>query len=358
MAGELLKRVRKIFELTSLDNIVEHDLERYVQFKNATEGTRIKKENVDLEEFLGFLDLEHFLWLKGGDTFSSEGNKSQLIIKQVLSRLLYNNTPQKENIPKVYKNFVKKLNPSDWILTFNYDTLLERTLEAEGIPFRLFPQRYSKVSPMFSTVDSSKDDEVIVIKLHGSVDWFDNSSYLEEVELSKKNYVPWEVRHPVFAASSGIDYKPIVDGLRPDDDPLKSVFRVSDPASILDADDWLHPPMILTPSSQKMLYMKALRAFWHGMQNGPGSYHLLAFIGYSLPAYDFYARQAFYFMAGNYQNTESKYFRNKRNLRILNFCENPSGLQKLRKQFQFLNWKKTEIWKKGFSEEAVKWLFS
>jgi hypothetical protein len=33
LAGELLKRVRKIFELTSLDNIVEHDLERYVQFK-------------------------------------------------------------------------------------------------------------------------------------------------------------------------------------------------------------------------------------------------------------------------------------------------------------------------------------
>ena len=149
---------------------------RYVEYLSACEGTDVTPDSVDYESFLGFLDTEHFLGLKGSDTWSEEGNESQLMVRRAIAEILHQRTPSKP--PELYRAFARKLNTSDWVYTFNYDTLLESALEAEGIPYRLFPHRHSEVGA-FNTVDSSRE-EVVVLKLHGSIDWCDRSSYVSK----------------------------------------------------------------------------------------------------------------------------------------------------------------------------------
>ena len=73
----------------------------------------------------------------------------------------------------------------DVIVTFNYDVVLERTLEYVGKPYRLYPERFKSIGPTFNVVDSDVE-EVTVLKLHGSLDWFSNrwfrktKNYLEK----------------------------------------------------------------------------------------------------------------------------------------------------------------------------------
>jgi len=76
-------------------------------------------------------------------------------------------TPAEGAVPDLYVQFARKLRPDDYVLTFNYDTLLERALEQAGVPYRLFPDRYEEVSEYTAPIDNSRS-EVVVLKMHGS----------------------------------------------------------------------------------------------------------------------------------------------------------------------------------------------
>ena len=45
-----------------------------------------------------------------------------------------------ERIPDVYRHFASRLTSHDTIITFNYDTLLEKALDAIGKPYSLAPE--------------------------------------------------------------------------------------------------------------------------------------------------------------------------------------------------------------------------
>ena len=95
-------------------------------------------------------------------------------------------------IPDLYLKFAKILKPDDYVLTFNYDTLLERALTTAGVPFRLFPERLRQnpYGGRSMLVDTSRE-EVIVLKLHGSIDWFDRTDYSRlEAERVKQGFGP------------------------------------------------------------------------------------------------------------------------------------------------------------------------
>jgi hypothetical protein len=171
---------------------------------------------------------------------------------------------------------------------------LEQALELEGIPYRLFPYRYSKVGPLSNAIDSSHPDELVLLKLHGSIDWFERSSYDESVGISKAMSEPYDVKHPIFGRDKIVESAPIAEGLRPSDDPLTKIYRVKNPELVYEQSWWQCTPLILAPSATKIFYSRPLRDFWWGIQRAGGLNLSLGFIGYSMPAYDSHARQAIY----------------------------------------------------------------
>jgi hypothetical protein len=64
------------------------DLNSYIQFKRECEGISLQPREVNFEEFLGYLDIEHFLGLRGKETFSSDGNETQIIVKTLIGQIL------------------------------------------------------------------------------------------------------------------------------------------------------------------------------------------------------------------------------------------------------------------------------
>lgn len=249
---------------------------------------------VDLEEFVGFLDIEHYLRLKGKDNWSAEGNQSQLMIRNAIARVLYDRTPTSPaDIPPVYLEFARRLTTSDYVLTFNYDLLLESALRAVNLPYRRFPTRYAKVGTLSNTVDDNRD-ELVLLKMHGSIDWFDREPLLDRFAAASAHPMPYDVDHAVFGPRCVVDASPLVDGPRESGDPLSELFHVTDIGPLLDEPFWKWSPLILTPSTAKLYGGSAIRDFWWGAQRGGGWNLGFAIVGYSLPIHDSYALQALY----------------------------------------------------------------
>jgi hypothetical protein len=69
LGTELFQLVRSnIRDQYGADNHVERDLHEFTKYLYECFGRHVALENVDLEEFLGFLDVEHYLGLRGKDT--------------------------------------------------------------------------------------------------------------------------------------------------------------------------------------------------------------------------------------------------------------------------------------------------
>jgi hypothetical protein len=338
------------------DNHVERDLERYVRYLNRCDGTQQTAESIDYEQFLGFLDVEHYLGLKGKDTWSDEGNESQLMVRQAIAKVLLGKLPSEP--PPLYRKFARCLTTSDTVFTFNYDTLLESALDAEGIPYRLFPERWSDVGFSYNVPDDSKD-EVVVLKMHGSIDWFDRAVYERSLAHAEACPTPYKVKHPVFAEDRIVTPEPLTDGPRQDDDPLAKIHRVRDLAPLLSRGFWECCPLILAPSQTKLFYAQPLREFWWGLQRW-GSLNLgLAVVGYSLPPYDMYARQALYRVFRNYTECEPDYEfdgRKKQTVRILDYRPEGDSGADIRASYRFADWSRTDLCLQGFSEESLEWL--
>ena len=356
LGSELFVEVRRLITTKyGKDNVLERDLELFLEYLNKCEGKNETNDSIDYEEFLGFLDVEHFLGLKGKDTLSSEGNESQLLIRQAISEILYDRTPKEP--PTLYKRFVHQLNPDDWIYTFNYDTLLESSLEAEGIPFRLFPFRFKEIGSTSNEVDNSRS-EVILLKLHGSINWFDRTAYDERVLLGKQAPIPYIPEHHIFGPNSIVEPIPLTDGPRSKDDPLASIFQIKDIGPIIKPGFWECTPLILSPSKTKILYFQPLRDLWWGLQRTGGLNLSVGVIGYSLPKYDFYARQVIYSIYRNYIGYEPNikiFGRNKTKFRILDYGPNKDAVAELLASYRFIDPDRTEMRLDGLNEDSANW---
>jgi hypothetical protein len=356
LSADLFKIVRRRIKIDyGLDNSFEEDLHYYKNYLQNTQHIDCTDSEIDLETFLSFLDIEHYLKLKGSDTLSSEGNLTQLRVKQAISYIILDRIPKK--IPDIYRIFVDKCEPSDCILTFNYDTLLERAFESIGKPYRLFPDRYTRVDPFYGLVDMSKE-EVILLKLHGSVDWFDKSSYIEMDELIGDSQ-PHNVHHPIFGKDPIVVPEPIVDGPRSVDDPLVNIYRVRDPIPLYRNKYYNCVPYLLYPSSTKLLYVKPIVDFWNGLGKSGGLNLGFGIIGYSLPRYDDYACQAIYKMARNYQYYEPNHKiegRQKRPIRILDLRTTNKSRQSLRNRYCFMKRNRTDYRYDGLSIDSINWI--
>ena len=358
LGSELFREVRQLAARKyGRDNSIEVDIRRYINYINITEGKRITDDSLDYEKFLGFLDVEHFLRFYGGDTLSDEGNSSQFLVRHGIAEILYQKTPKIP--PALYRAFVGRLNATDWVFTFNYDTLLESALEAEGIPYRLFPHRFSEIGWSLNVVDESKE-EVVLLKLHGSIDWYDRAVYERKKKTMERCSVQYEIRDPVFGNNRVVEPVQITDGPRGEDDPLAKVYRVRHLEPLFESDILEFCPLLLTPSQTKMLYISPLRDFWSGIYEVGGHNLSICVIGYSLPAYDEYARQGFFRMFRNYTNyLPDLQFqgRKKTPIRILDYGSGEAAENGIRRRYSFVEQRRTEINLEGLNESTIEWIF-
>lgn len=333
------------------------DLDTYLRYKEDCFGLRIEPDKVDFEDFMRFLDIEHFLGMRGSDTWSRAGNEATVVVKTLIGEILAWLTPAPDRIPSLYLDFARGLQPDDYVLTFNYDILLERALDAVGKPYRLFPRRYKSLTDYGAIVDDSKD-EVILLKLHGSIDWFDRTDYTWLEERRRKDGFSGRPPDPVFAHEREFGVTKLLDGPRHRDDPLGQMYRVRYIESLYATPIlFFATPWLLAPSPAKILYAGTLRDFWHGIGNAGVLNFGLSIIGYSLPAQDEYARQVLHAMVTNYQEEhwdEDVAGLRKQPLVIVDRCQDPKEEADFKARYRFVNWERAILCADGLNQDALR----
>ena len=336
------------------------DLETYIEYRKRCDGIHLTFDTVDLEEFMSFVDIEFHLNLRGKETWSSQGNETQVVVKTLIGQILAERMPS--IIPELYLKFARILKPDDYVLTFNYDVLLERALEHAGIAYRLFPSRYGSSqlgsNPKMMVVDDSRD-EVIVLKLHGSIDWFDRTDYsqLEKDRIERR--FKTKTRDPIFEEPTRFGAVPLLDGPRYLDDPLREMHRVKDIQNLYRSNPlFVATPWLLNPSSMKILYSEMVRDFWSGLGYAGGMNFRMAVIGFSLPPQDEYARQVIYRLVTNYQQrgwdkTWDGVGHKKAPVALIDFHQSPIGQEEFRHRYAFVDWKKATTCFTGFDEDVI-----
>lgn len=361
MATELWQEILARSEfLWGRANKFNEDLDNYIAYRRDSEGILLSRDSIDFEEFLGFLDIEHYLGLRGSDTWSTDGNEGQVVVKTMIGEILSQHMPSPDTIPELYLEFARRLQPHDYVFTFNYDVLLERALDAVGKPYRLFPDRYRTIGKNINTIDSSKE-EVTILKLHGSIDWFDKSGYLELEKHYRQQGASILPTHPVFNSNVEWGMRRILEGPRSPDDPLLNMYRVARIEDLYRKKIlFLATPWILTPSTNKVIYASPLREFWDGIGRAGGWNFGMAIIGYSLPRHDQYARQVIYSLVTNYQQTSwgrDIYGLKKTPLVLVDSRTNSETVRQYMDNYRFVDWEKTTLCFDGFDHAAIDRVF-
>lgn len=341
------------------ENVLSGDIERFIDFKKDTQGITISEEEVDLEEFVSFLDIEHFLGFKGGNIYSEEADRSQQIVKNLIALIIWECQQDiTEEQWQPYIDFASNLKPRDFVITFNYDTILEESLEKADVPYRLVLDQYENVSAFGGTL-KKEEDEVVILKVHGSIDWFDVEPWHKseafwgaQPDPKPKNY------HPIFSNTDIFKPTPIVGKPYPEDSQLHRIHKVVRLEEYFTRTDYvIKAPLMLAPSHQKLLYSNPLKDFWYGMKNAGALSERLGIIGFSLPEHDQYAVQALYQAIVNFQGVDPGGLLEKFPLRFVDFCPSEEAERILKIRYCFANWDTAQIKNDGFNLDAIKFIF-
>jgi hypothetical protein len=84
----------------------------------------------------------------------------------------------------------------------------------------------------------------------------------------------------------------------------------------------------------------------------------LAIIGYSLPPYDDYVKQALYAAVRNFQHYDAGGIIQKTNIRLVDFRRTEAEKEAYRSAYRFVDWSRAETCFSGFSYEAIDMIFA
>jgi hypothetical protein len=300
----------------------------------------------DLEEFGAWLDWEHTLRLRGSDTFSDYGNEAGLQLRWAIGKVLHDRTPLA--VPQLYVEFARRLTTTDVVLTLNYDLLLESALKEVGLPFRRFPTRFSEIHEHSSTVDPNGPDELLLMKLHGSIDW---------------TYAVRDEWGGLGGASDRLATFPLVDGPRPAEDPLEriAVIRAEQLAGYYGSRHawYRHPTLLMPPSSAKPMAGSPLVPLWNGV--GLFAYMLGGFsvIGCSLPPGDPYVLQVVHHIATDYVAGRKRggNLWPQRRMKLVDYRTSPPERSALLNRYRFMDLEATDVFFDGLRSEMLDALF-
>lgn len=356
LANDLYRQVIDTIENeVGEDSAFHTDIKRYIKYIKKTQGQTISEKELSLEKIMTFLDIEHSLVLRGSETWSNEGNKGQLLVKKAIGKVIQKQTPDIDKLAECYYRFAESLSINDVVFTFNYDNVLERSLEYIKKPFRLYPTRYTKDINSRLHVDNDQK-EILIIKLHGSVDWFSISQYQR-----MKNHTNIRL-NSIFENDSNYKVIPLVDCPIDQDNPLKKLHKICDIDTYYNNLDFgsIDTPFILSPSYVKFLYLEPLLEFLYSM-NRIGGWNLgVNIIGFSLSEHDEYIKQILYHIITNYQEVfwDSPILDVlKENVKFVDFKKSTKEIKNYMKRYMFSDPRKSEYWFSGFSNEAVRFIF-
>lgn len=211
IAAELWNKIRGMAaHLTGRASKFNDDLDTYIQFLKDCDGVEWRPSEINFEKFMEFLDIQHCLGLRGSDTWSQDGNEGTVVTKYLMGKILASQVNALTEVPELYLEFARRLTLTDMVITFNYDTLLERALEAVGKPYRLFSSRYKSVSEQSGIVDTSRE-EVVILKVHGSIDWFDRASFEWRIKHHEKMKAS-PPRDMIFSHENELGLVKLIDG--------------------------------------------------------------------------------------------------------------------------------------------------
>lgn len=106
----------------------------------------------ELCTYLEYIELREYA---GGERWSNAGCREKLALRFYLSKTIARSTPDINSIPDLYIRFAEQLNYGDVIITFNWDTLLEKAINKTG---KRYTYKFDK-------------DHIKICKLHGSINW-------------------------------------------------------------------------------------------------------------------------------------------------------------------------------------------
>lgn len=237
--------------------------------------------------------------------------------------------------------------------------MLEKVLSAVGKPFRRFPERYKSVSEYAGVIDR-EIQEVALLKLHGSLDWFDNRHYLELKASLKGQGLHRSSLYPVFDDPIRYGTRPLVDGLALPGDQLQHIHWIEKVAEYYDRDRGLRAPFILSPSHVKFVYAEPLMSLWRGLGRGGAGNLGISIIGFSLPERDDYIRIALYQLLSNYGAWWDSRMLGvlKDYARFVDFRSTHGQIEDYRTRYQFADAARSRFHYAGFGAEAIEFLFS
>lgn len=350
LAGELLQLVR---DEVKTHFTVNHEWDGALE-RDIKEWTKLyPDQQIDLERVLAFSHRRHFLRLLGSDEYFAHGSRSIVAARRAIQRILIDATPV--NTPSLYEKFAKHLSPNDVVLTFNYDTLLEQSLDSIGKSYTLTPEWW-----LTRSTPESGQEHVDLLKLHGSVDWYDRKYHDDTVRLYREEGHSVPDRDPIFGPAPLVQTEALSKGETEvfGRNLLSRVFRVPNHSRYFPLGD--HPfsyvvPFLLPLAHDKLLGYDAILDLWENLHRTMDAFSSIVVIGYSMPPYDSYAFEALGQLFVDYQQGGDKTYWGQRRVPIQLVTLADSKNDAL-KSMLFLAPIKTRVWNKGFADDSLDWL--
>lgn len=347
LATSLLERVRERVRRYFRDFDWEGPLEQEIgEWTSLYPG-----QEIDLERVLAYSHRKHYLRLLGSDEYFAHGSRSIVATRTAIQQTLIQATPN--NTPTLYQDFARQLCPNDVVLTFNYDTLLEQTLDDIGKLYTLTPEWWLKG-------DQFEPAHVDIIKLHGSIDWFDRQYHDNAMRWYREEGYDVPDRDPIFGPNPSVPTEPLSRG--PTDvfggRILPRVLRVPNLRQhfpIGGAADWQVVPFILPPAYDKLLGHDPILDLWENLHRTQDWYSSIIVIGYSFPSYDSYAYEALGRLFVDYQwgGDTTSWKQRRVPIQLITLADSEEHALK---GIPFLKPAKTRVWHQGFSADSLDWI--
>lgn len=264
-------------------------------------------DGFDFERFLTFMGVNSAIQMGTSEQLDEHGSQELSyfmdwtadVVRQAQMKAA------RKGLPEVYHKFAQQIEDA-MIFTFNWDTILEVSLEKAGRPYQLDRRR------------QGRHPEIPVLKLHGSIDWFTSDHCLRQ---------PWMKLQPIGES-------------------LPSLSRATEPLEKLGLYyDSGMTPWIVVPSFDKIYQVTRYDELWQllylYLQNDLTVY----FIGFSMRPDDFHTHAILYPQLAHGANDGSI------RIRVIDYAEDEAKENEIRSRFK--NIPGTEFWFKGFSEEAL-----
>lgn len=339
-------------------NYRQHDWDGPLEREIAEWTALYPNSELTLESVLAYSHRKHFLKLIGSDEYFEHGSRTIAAARPIIQEILSKDIDDESR--GLYEKFCASLTPNDLVLTFNYDTVLEDTLDRLGIAYSLTPEWWLDKEEGEGQQQYKGSQYIDILKLHGSVDWYDRQYYDHARAYFKAQGSDVPDKEPLFGENAFIPTEPLNRGAIKSElgrDLLSRVFRVPDYRQHLPTLSRLHDvvPFLLPPAYDKILGHDPIRELWSNLHRGGDMFSAIIMIGYSMPSYDSYAYEALGKIIHSYQTGGDKNYWGQARvpMQIVTLADSE---REVLDGIQFLVPDRTRIWREGFCGNAIDWL--